>query len=131
MEPQRRLYPSDLSDSQWHFIKDVVPAPKPGGRPAKYSRREVVNALLYLRRTGCQWHALPHDLPPWKLVYWYYKGWRDSGLLERINDRVRSVVPRGGLVGPPTSPVIDRHFGLRRIRRPASPTTFPLVLEGN
>ena len=89
----RQAYPSDLSDAQWETVKAIVPAPKPGGRPAKYSRREVLNALLYLERTGCQWRALPHDLPPWKLVYWYFMAWRASGLLDRIHDRVRHVVP--------------------------------------
>jgi transposase len=89
----RQAYPSDLTDAQWETVKAIVPAPKPGGRPAKYSRREVLNALLYLERTGCQWRALPHDLPPWKLVYWYFMAWRASGLLDRIHDRVRHNVP--------------------------------------
>jgi putative transposase len=53
----RLPYPSDLTDPQWDAIKDLVPAPKPGGRPARYLRREIVNALLYLARTGCQWRG--------------------------------------------------------------------------
>ena len=96
----RQAYPSDLTDAQWETVKAIVPAPKPGGRPAKYSRREVLNALLYLERTGCQWRALPHDLPPWKLVYWYFMAWRASGLLDRIHDRVRHVVPCPRLAAP-------------------------------
>jgi transposase len=96
----RQAYPSDLTDAQWETVQAIVPAPKPGGRPAKYSRREVLNALLYLERTGCQWRALPHDLPPWKLVYWYFMAWRASGLLDRIHDRVRDVVPRPRLAAP-------------------------------
>ena len=90
----RQAYPSDLTDGQWETVKALVPAPKSGGRPATYSRREVLNALLYLERTGCQWRALPHDLPPWKLVYWYYMEWRGIGILDRIHDRVRCLVPR-------------------------------------
>jgi transposase len=62
----RQPYPSDLTNEQWAQVERFIPAPKPGGRPAKYQRREIVNALLYLNRTGCQWRALPHDLPPWK-----------------------------------------------------------------
>ena len=59
----RTAYPSDLTDAEWAQVCRVIPAPKPGGRPAKHDRREVVNALLYVARTGCQWRALPHDLP--------------------------------------------------------------------
>ena len=95
----RQAYPSDLTDAQWETVKSLVPAPKPGGRPAKYSRREVLNALRYLERTGCQWRALPHDLPPWKLVYWYFMAWRASGLLDRIHDGVplRPLPASGGM----------------------------------
>ena len=60
-----RLSQSDLTDREWAQVRRFIPAPKPGGRPAKYDRREIVNALLYVTRTGCQWRALPHDLPPW------------------------------------------------------------------
>ena len=60
----RKPYPSDLTDREWSQVRRFIPTPKPGGRPAKYERREVVNALVYLNRTGCQWRALPHDLPP-------------------------------------------------------------------
>jgi transposase len=109
METNRQVYSSDLTDAQWMAIKDVVPAPKPGGRPAKYSRREVLNAMLYLRHNGCIWRALPNDLPPWNLVFWYHMNWRHSGLLDLINDRVRAVVPHAGLKGElkwPTSPYL-------------------------
>ncbi len=59
----RTAYPCDLTNAQWAQVCRVIPAAKPGGRPAKHSRREIVNALLYVARTGCQWRALPHDLP--------------------------------------------------------------------
>ena len=57
----RKPYSSDLSNAQWAQVERFIPAPKPGGRPAKYDRREIVNALLYIGRTGCQWRLLPHD----------------------------------------------------------------------
>jgi transposase len=63
--------------------------PKSGGRPALYERREIVNALLYLDRTGCQWRALPHDLPPWEAVYWYFRNWKKDGTLDRLHDELR------------------------------------------
>jgi putative transposase len=104
----RQPYPSDLTDSQWESIKDLVPAPKPGGRPAKYLRREIVNALLYLNRTGCQWRALPHDLPPWRIVCWYFLRWRDDGTLDRIHDRLRAAVRRAdGRDVQPTAAIVD------------------------
>jgi transposase len=94
MKERRQPYPSDLNDAQWDNVKDVVPVPKPGGRPAKYSRREIVNVLLYVRRTGCQWRSLPHDLPHWNAVYWYFMLWRRSKTLDRIDDRLRTAVSR-------------------------------------
>jgi putative transposase len=60
----RTAYPSDLAHAEWAQVERVIPAPKKGGRPAKHDRREIVNALLYVARTGCQWRALPHDFPP-------------------------------------------------------------------
>lgn len=62
------------------------------GSPQRVNRREVVNALLYLSRTGCQWRMLPHDLPPWEKVYYYFKQWRDDGTLERINGELRTEI---------------------------------------
>jgi putative transposase len=101
-------YPSDLTDSQWDALKDLVPAPKPGGRPARYPRREIINALLYLARTGCQWRALPHDLPPWRIVYWYFMTWRRDGTLERIHDRLRGAIRRAeGRDLQPTAAILD------------------------
>jgi putative transposase len=104
----RLPYPSDLTDVQWETIKDLVPAPKPGGRPAKYPRREIIDALLYVARTGCQWRALPHDLPPWRIVYWYFMTWRDDGTLARLHDRLRAAVRRADGRDPqPTAAVLD------------------------
>ncbi len=64
----RTAYPSDLSHAEWAQVRRIIPALKPGGRPAKHDRREIVNALLDVSRTGCRWRALPHDLPPWATV---------------------------------------------------------------
>jgi transposase len=67
--PSPGPYPSDLTDQQWDLISPMVPV-KPGGRPAKHDRRRIVEAILYLTRTGCSWRQLPHDFPPWDTVYW-------------------------------------------------------------
>ncbi|MFY2858605.1 transposase [Mycobacterium sp. THU-M104] len=61
-------YPSDLTDAQWALIASMV-EPRPGGRPATHPRRRIVEAILYLNRTGCSWRQLPHDCPPWETVY--------------------------------------------------------------
>jgi transposase len=81
-------YPSDLTDEQWALIEPMVPV-KPGGRPAKYPRRRIVEAVLYLNRTGCSWRQLPHDFPPWDTVYWYVKRWNAEGSTDRIHQALR------------------------------------------
>ena len=83
-----RPYPSDLTDEQWALIAPMVPV-KTGGRPAKHSRRRIVEAILYLNRTGCAWRMLPHDFPPWDTVYWYFKRWTREGITDRIHDALR------------------------------------------
>lgn len=65
----RRAYSTDLSDAEWAILEPLVPAPQPGGRPITWNRREIVNAILYVLRTGGQWHLLPHDFPPYQTVY--------------------------------------------------------------
>ncbi len=88
-EPKR--YPSDLTDAQWELIATSV-APRPGGRPAGHCRRRVVDAILYVARTGCAWRQLPHDFAPWETVYWYFQTWNDAGVVDRIHDALRADV---------------------------------------
>ena len=85
----RKPYPSDVTDEQWELIELVIPAAKPGGRPRGVEMREVINALLYLNRSGCQWDMLPHDLPPKSTTYEYFARWRDDGTWQRIMDALR------------------------------------------
>ena len=68
---KRKTYPSDLTDEQWELLSPLLPAAKPGGRPRTVELREILNAILYVLRTGCAWRMLPHDLPPWQTVYKY------------------------------------------------------------
>ena len=88
----RQAYPSDLSDSQWETLQPLIPAPKPGPQEVKYERREIVNAMLYQKRTGCQWRFLPHDFPPWSLVKKYYYQWQEDGTFKRILSTLRERV---------------------------------------
>jgi putative transposase len=86
---ERRAYTTDLSDAEWACLAPHIPSPKPGGRPAKHSRRELWNAIFYVIRTGGAWRLLPNDLPPWRTVYHYWRVWRLDGTWERIHAAVR------------------------------------------
>ena len=89
MEP--RPYNTDLTDEQFALVEPFLPRPKKMGRPAA-DLRAVLNAILYLVRTGCQWRLLPHDFPPWSTVHTWYRRWRRDGTWERINDALRQEV---------------------------------------
>jgi putative transposase len=88
----RKPYKTDLTDAQWKIVKPLIPPAKPGGRPREVDMREVLNALLYQARTGCQWELLPHDLPPKSTVWDYFQQWRDDGAWQRITDALRRKV---------------------------------------
>lgn len=85
------LYPSDLTDPQWALIEPMIPVFSTG-RPRITSMRAVVNAILYVVRTGCQWRYLPHDFPPKSTVFEYYGTWRKNGVLTKIHDALRERV---------------------------------------
>src|SRR3954468_3707812 len=104
----REAYPSDLTEDQWELLRPLLPAAKLGGRPRSVDLREVVNALLYLLRTGCAWRHLPHDLIPWGTAWAYFRRWRDDGTLERIHDQLRDEVRRAAGRDPqPSAGSID------------------------
>ena len=81
---ERKPYPTDLTDEHWQLIEPLLPPAKPGGRPRKTDLREVLNALFYLNRVGCQWRMLPHEFPPWKTVYNYFRAWIDQAVWHEI-----------------------------------------------
>ena len=82
---KRLSYPTDLTDKEWAIIEPLIPPPSPGGRPRSADMREVLNAIFYVLRGGISWRMLPHDLPPWKTVYHYFRAWRIEGVWEDIN----------------------------------------------
>jgi transposase len=86
---RRARYPSDLTDLQWELVEPLLPAPKTGGRPEKHPRRTIVDAILYVVRTGCSWRQLPADFPPWETVYWYFTRWEQAKVTEKILATVR------------------------------------------
>ncbi|HON69135.1 MAG TPA: IS5 family transposase [Phycisphaerae bacterium] len=88
---RRQSYPSDISDAQWRLIEPHLPV-YPGGRPRTTDLRDVVDAILYILRTGCQWRYLPKDFPPKSTVWRYFDEWRHNGTLELIHDQLRRKV---------------------------------------
>jgi putative transposase len=104
----RKLYPSDLTDKAWTILEPLIPPAAPGGRPRKTDMRQVVDAIFYRNRNGCTWRALPHDFPPWRTVYNYFKWWKWDGTWRTINDALRPQVRRqAGRQPTPSAGSID------------------------
>src|SRR3954447_19305010 len=104
----RKPYPTDLTDEQWRILEAQLPHPSGPGRPATLDLREVVNALLYQARTGCQWRLLPHDLPDWTAVRYYFDGWTQDGTWEEINRKLVELTrQKRGRRAQPTAALID------------------------
>jgi putative transposase len=105
---ERTPYPSDLTDEQWQLIEPLIPAAKPGGRPRTVNMQELINAILYLNRTGCSWRMLPHEFPPWGTVHYYYRVFRLQGLWPKIHDSLREQVRRkAGRKPTPSAGILD------------------------
>src|SRR5690242_9410377 len=88
------VFPARLTDELWAILEPLVPAGKTGGRPAKYSRRSILDAILYVVRQGCTWRALPSDLPHWNTAFWYFGCWQADGTWDKIEDALRRAVRR-------------------------------------
>jgi putative transposase len=91
---KRKPYPNDLTDHEWAILEPLIPPAKRGGRPRTANMREVLNAIIYVLKTGCQWDHLPHDLPPKGTVYHYFNTWRKDGTWVRMNDALREQLRR-------------------------------------
>lgn len=105
---KRKPYPTDLTDAEWQKIAPYVPTAKPGSRPREHPIREILNAIFYLVRAGCTWRLLPHDLPPWKTVYHYFRLWRKDGTWEKINTALRTEVRvAAGREPEPSAAILD------------------------
>src|SRR5258706_3532146 len=107
-QAKRKAYPSDLRDAEWAILEPLVPAVKSGGRPARHRRREIVNGILYVVRGGNQWRAMPHDLPPWQTVYYYFRTWRNHRTCEAIHTALRERARRQiGREPTPSAAILD------------------------
>ncbi len=104
----RTSYPSDLTDAQWAIIAPLIPEPMPGGRPRSLDMRNVINAILYVNRTGCAWRMLPKCFGNWSGVYHYFRTFRDDGTWQRTHDKLREQVRRkSGKMPTPSAGVLD------------------------
>ena len=83
-----RIYPTDLTDRQWQSLQPLIPQPLPGGRRRTVNMRQVINAILYLLRSGCSWRMLPGDFPPWGTVWYYFRKWRKDGTWHQIHNQL-------------------------------------------
>lgn len=104
----RPVYPSDLTDKEWEYTAPIVGIRADTGRPRTVNLREIVNALMYLDRTGCQWRMLPHDFPIWQHVAYYFYKWTDDGTIERLNTALRRIIRvNAGREPEPSAAILD------------------------
>jgi putative transposase len=104
----RQPYPTDLSDEQWKLLEPMLPPPFLVGRKRTVDLREIVNAILYLLRSGCAWRYLPHDFPKWATVYYYFRLWRDLAWFAKLNGELRTQIRLAdGRDKNPSAAIID------------------------
>jgi len=108
MIKSKQAYPTDLNDTQWSKIRPYLPAEAQIGRPREHGWRIILNGIFYLLQSGCSWRMLPHDLPPWKTVYHYFRLWRMDGTWERVNKLLREKVRlKFGKKRQPSASILD------------------------
>ena len=104
----RRTYPTDLSGAQWGLLEPLLPPDSRRGHPRTSDLREVVNGILYVLRGGIPWRMMPHDLPPWGTVWWYFRKWRKDGTWQRVEEALRPMVRESeGRDATPSGAIID------------------------
>ena len=104
----RKTYPSDLRDEEWQHLRLLLPRKRGKGRTSKHNLRDMLDAILYVVRTGCQWRALPHDFPPWETAYGYFRKMGKTGSWETINQHLRvGVRQQAGREDEPSVVIVD------------------------
>jgi len=103
-----KVYPSDLTDAQWKLLQPLIPLPSPEGRRPTVERRAIVNAILYVLRSGCSWRMLPRDYPRWGMVYYYFRRWQDEGIWDQVLETLHMQVRvKQGRDAQPSAAIID------------------------
>jgi putative transposase len=104
----RAAYPTDLSDAEYAYLAPHLPPPASRGRPRLRPLREILDAIFYVARTGCQWRLLPREFPPWQTVYHYFRRWRLDDTWERLNAAlVQRLRVRAGRAPQPSAGIVD------------------------
>ena len=104
----RKPYPNDLTDAQREELAPLLPPDTKRGHPRTTDLREVVNGILYVLRVGSPWRLMPHDLPPWGTVWWYFRSWPNDGTWERVEEALRAQVREAaGREATPSAAIID------------------------
>ncbi len=104
----RKAYPSDVTDAEWEILKPLIPAISPEAVIVVHERREIVNGILYVLRSGCPWRLLPNDLPAWGTVYSYFRTWRNAGIWDQVLAALRQRMRhQQGRDAEPSAAVID------------------------
>lgn len=107
-KPERRAYPSDLTDQERELLEPLMPITRPRGQERIHSYRDILDGLLYVLRGGNAWRAMPHDLPPWETVYSYFRDWSEDGTWKRIHDELAAADrARAGRDPEPSAGIID------------------------
>lgn len=105
---KRKTYPTDLSDEQWKLLENMLPPPELFGRKRSVDLREIINALCYLARSGCQWRMLPEGFPKWQTVYYYFRKWCQAEWFVALNQSLRKRVrTQSGKAENPSAAIID------------------------
>src|SRR6266542_1924833 len=108
MTKSQQIYPTDLNDTQWLKIRPYLPSEAATCRPREHGWRMILNGIFYILQSGCSWRMLPHDLPPWKTVYHYFRLWRKDGTWQLINDLLRGDLRVAeGRLRQPSAGIID------------------------
>ena len=122
-------YPSDLTDTEWELVKPFIGPAKRGGRPRSVDIREVLNAIFYVLSAGCQWNAIPSDLPPRSTVWDYLDLWEWDGTIARVHDALYvESRERSGRDASPTTAIIDAQTAKGAVKggaRSTRPATMP------
>nr|NGY96055.1 hypothetical protein [Neochlamydia sp. AcF84] len=125
----RKPYPSDLNNQEWQVLEPIL-CKKKAGKPPKHSRREMLNAIFYVLRTGCQWTDLPHDLTPWKSVYSQFLRWKQSNLFEQINTYLRRSLRQSlGKLAEPSAAIVDSQSVKTTEKKGSADTTVARKLK--
>ncbi len=122
------MYASDLTDVQWARLEPLLTETRgerhAEGRPRKYERRRVVDAMLYVVKTGCQWRQMPSNFPPWKTVHEQFRCWRDSGVWERVSKALREQGrTAGGRSATPSVAIVDSQTAQTALKGGSADTT--------